>query len=459
MNIPIRRSYCPHCGYKVEVQFDQIAASVHEDAAARRGKQIELYLQFALAIVILAGVIIWCVNDYFEGQVRFDGELTPYVQAPPAAVPPLKPPASAYSDPFRFRPFGEAPVRGFGHRQEPFRSQLRNANGGDANTERAVSQALAFLSRKQNADGSWPVSARELPLEKDQDKTTATQWGRVGVSALALLAFLGDGHSWLPDAAGVEKSRYRDTVRKGVAFLLGEQDKTSGLVGPKEGNFMYNHGMATLALAEAYGMTGDPVVGESARKAVEYSLRFQREKGGWDYTDRAGLRVDSSVTAWHVQALIAARQAGIHVPQSALDRARKWFLDATDDRGVVAYDSNFDRQIFPSMLGVSLMIRQMLGDHITAPKMRDTREKLSAYLPKIDKAWGDSWKAKDKQDMEKRAVAFDPYRWYFAIYGQFMAGGTEWAEWNRTLKDALVSLQCKDGSFKPNDAWSGYGGI
>ena len=45
---------------------------------------------------------------------------------------------------------------------------------------------------------------------------------------------------------------------------------------------MYGHGMASIALCEAYGMTQDPKLRGPAQKALDYIVKAQHAPtGGW----------------------------------------------------------------------------------------------------------------------------------------------------------------------------------
>src|SRR5262245_61804020 len=98
----------------------------------------------------------------------------------------------------------------------------------------ACKKALAWLASKQNSDGSWS--------ESRYPHNTA-------ITAFALLAFMSQGH--LPG-----QGEYGPNVAKGAKFLIASSRSDGYLVGSRGGN-MYCHGLATLALAELWGMAGD----------------------------------------------------------------------------------------------------------------------------------------------------------------------------------------------------------
>jgi CRISPR-associated protein Csd2 len=66
---------------------------------------------------------------------------------------------------------------------------------------------------------------------------------------------------------------------------------------------MYNHALATLALAEAYSLSGDARLVEPVQGGVAFLTSAQQPEGGWDYWPHTTHRNDSSITGWAVMAL------------------------------------------------------------------------------------------------------------------------------------------------------------
>ncbi len=157
----------------------------------------------------------------------------------------------------------------------------------DDATKQATTRALEWLARKQNPNGSWSTS--RFP------QNTA-------VTAFALLAFMSQGH--LPN-----QGTYGPEVAKGARFLLAAARPDGYLVGAHGGN-MYCHAMATLALAELWGMTGDDEIKPVLKKAVDLIIRCQNHEGGWRY-EPAPTGADISVTIMQVMALRAAKNSGL----------------------------------------------------------------------------------------------------------------------------------------------------
>src|SRR5690606_6824018 len=85
----------------------------------------------------------------------------------------------------------------------------------------------------------------------------------------------------------------------------------------------YSHGIAALALCEAYGMTGDPALREPAQRAIDFIVNSQhQERGGWRYQPQVSS--DTSVSGWMMMALKSGELAGLIVPQSTYAGINHW---------------------------------------------------------------------------------------------------------------------------------------
>ncbi|MHC4914435.1 MAG: prenyltransferase/squalene oxidase repeat-containing protein [Planctomycetota bacterium] len=308
----------------------------------------------------------------------------------------------------------------FGYRDGGGRKRAVARFGGSPATESAVEAALRWLARHQDPDGSWKSAKWE------GHKGTVP-----GVTGLAVLAFLGAGYT--------EKSgKFRDNVRRGVKWLIDNQ-RDDGAIGvkysePWHGSFGgYNHPIAGLALAEAYGMAKNPEVGKAAQKAVDYSLSAQGNYSGWRYKPQQ--KADISVTGWYVMQMKSARIAGLKTDNVAFQGALKFADECTNDEGMVGYQNN--KRVAPSLTGVGMVIRQFIGMQRTEKVMIQgggvlTEEK---NLP--------AWDAKNGKSVVGGAVTF--YHWYYGTLAMFQMGGDGWRKWNTELKKTLLPNQCKGG--------------
>jgi hypothetical protein len=125
--------------------------------------------------------------------------------------------------------------------------------------ESMYTKGLRFLSSSQTAEGNWPDRTGSEP----------------GVVGLCVLAFLGHGED-------PNHGPYADNIRNGLNFILRQQSDANGYIGSS----MYNHGFATLALAEAYGVVQDQRLAPALQKAVDLILSAQgrNPRGAWRYT-------------------------------------------------------------------------------------------------------------------------------------------------------------------------------
>ncbi len=176
----------------------------------------------------------------------------------------------------------------------------------DEKTKAAVDKALKWLADQQAGDGSW---------------------GNTAITSFAMLALMSNGN--VPN-----EGPYGKEVSKGVRYLLACARDDGYLVGPRGGN-MYCHGMATLALTQVFGMTGDEDVKKVLKKAVELIVRTQNPEGGWRY-DPSPTGADISVTIMQVMALRGAKDSGLHVPDRTMDNAVE-YINRCRDRASGGY--------------------------------------------------------------------------------------------------------------------------
>ena len=271
----------------------------------------------------------------------------------------------------------------------------------------AIDSGLAFLARTQNDDGSW----------------TSPRYGRhVGVTSLACLAFMADGH--LPG-----RSEYGDHVARGLSFVL-QNSTESGLIAADTSHGpMYGHGFATLFLGEIYGMTGDDRVREPLAKAVRLIVRTQNQEGGWRYNP-VPYDADLSVTICQVKALRSARNAGISVPKETIDRAIQYVRKCQDPSdGGFRYMIGMGPSAFPrSAAGVAaLFYAGSYGD------------------PALDR--GLKYLDREAVRHVRGGSGHYFYGHYYAAQALFIAGGEHWAGYFPKVRDEYVSRQQEDGRW------------
>lgn len=306
------------------------------------------------------------------------------------------------------------------------REALLREGGGDDSTEGALHRALAWLARHQSADGTW--SARDFPKRcRDRPCGGAAENDYVeATTALGLLPFLGAGNTHA-------EGKWRATVRRGVRALVGRQkDDGSWGTDPRRA---YATAMATLALAEDYGMTGSPQLREPAQRAVDFWARTQSGSGGWRYAPGDG-EADSSVTGWVAVALVGARRAGLDVPQRTMLGCRAWFQSRTSPDGSVGY--TLPGSGTASMLGTGLFVETLLGSDAASPRLRATADQLAHRLPRLPAS---------ERDPAAEFGPADPMHWFYGGLAAFQRGGDLWTVWELRLRDTLLPSQERDGDL------------
>ncbi len=179
--------------------------------------------------------------------------------------------------------------------------------------EQMYVKGLRFLSSSQTENGNWPDRNGSEP----------------GVVGLCVMAFLAHGED-------PNHGPYAKNIRTGIQFILENQNETNGYIGSS----MYNHGFATLALAEAYGVLRDDKVALSLKNAVELILSAQERnsRGAWRYTPDSQ-DADTTVAGAQMVALYAARNAGIPVPEEALKKGHAFMRRCRASDGGYGYTS------------------------------------------------------------------------------------------------------------------------
>jgi hypothetical protein len=333
-------------------------------------------------------------------------------------------------------------------RNAPGRLGLIEWQGGNAQTEAAVAAALAWLARVQSLDGRWDANRFGAGQEQKvlgHDRGGAGQNADTGVSALAVLAFLGAGHSH-------QHGEYQDTVKRGLEFLLRSQAADGNLFG--EATLyaqMYCHSMATFALAEAQAMTGDARLQPAVAKAVAFCLRAQHTAtGGWRY--RPNEIGDTSQLGWQMMALASAERAGVDVPSHTWTRVGRFLRSVRrgTQGGLASYrpDGPATTSMTAEALYCRLLLEEMGGERIDEPAASEATRALLAALPNSDRV--------------------NLYYWYYATLALHHrsqaneADAAAWRSWNDALTAALLETQLAAGSdagsWDANTVWGGYGG-
>jgi hypothetical protein len=283
-------------------------------------------------------------------------------------------------------------------------------------------KGLAFLAKTQRSDGTWP---------NEYGNTT-------GIIGAAALAFMGAGHT--PDSG-----EYGINVARCMQFLV-RNAQPNGLLFKQgmDGAPMYHHGLATLALAEGWGMTQDKAVRDVVKRAADLIVSTQNAEGGWRYQPMVE-SADLSATVMQLMALRACKDAGVYVPKEAIDQGIAYVkrchnpIDHGRDGGF-AYtpggESGFART------GAGVLSLQVAGNY-RAGEVKQGVQYLLQFKPL------------GTRDPE---AAFYHYGQYYAAMGIYQAqsvgewGKKAWKAWYPAITKSLIESQHANGNWP-----AGYG--
>jgi hypothetical protein len=347
----------------------------------------------------------------------------------PLAAPPMSPDLTAAPSEGFFSDV-EAPSIGWAlsGRQEGRKDALLKAYGGTKTTQDSVNAALRWLKAQQGRGGFWSLRGPYADGARSENRQAAT--------AMATLAFLGDGHSHVKDGP------YRQTVAKALRALLNSQQDDGEFFTDEtpSSHRLYTHAQCTIAMCELYAITEDSQARESARRAIEYCVENQASQGGWRYDP--GHDSDMSVTGWFVMALQSARMAHIEVPTVTLHRVTKFLDSVSGDQGS-RYSYTPERSATAPMTAEALLCRQYLGWKRDDPRLLRGVE----YLAQHPVNWNSP----------------NVYHWYYAAQVMHHMGGEHWVEWNKVMRQVIPENQEREGpergSWDPDgDAWGSSAG-
>ncbi|HVS34131.1 MAG TPA: prenyltransferase/squalene oxidase repeat-containing protein [Gemmataceae bacterium] len=306
----------------------------------------------------------------------------------------------------------------------------------------AIARGLAYLASHRNRDNSFG---------------TGGYTGNVAVTSLAALAFMAGGSQ-------PNRGPYGQIVADALRFVL-KQDNRRGnhpgfLYNVDDGTArcpMYSHGFGTLLLAETSGMVQDPALSEEVNRklheAVQLILKCQNSAGGWRYNPEA-IDADISVTICMIMALRAARNAGVVVPKSTVDRCVQYVMDCQDHRfGYFHYQKEggggSDSEAFArTAAGVVALCSAGYYLQTDVSQIKDPVEHERAENAVRGIKLGLDF-------MQRNPPVGGPrlrdihyfYGHYYATQAMWAAGGEYWKRWYPFIRDELIGLQASDGSW------------
>jgi uncharacterized protein YfaS (alpha-2-macroglobulin family) len=297
----------------------------------------------------------------------------------------------------------------------PLLAQQNDSPELTSKASQAIDRGLKHLLATQRPDGSWAST-------EEGDRAVA-------ITALALMSFMARAEFPGSGPNG-------DALNRAKEWLLKKaKDSPDGYMGTT----MYEHGLATLALTEIWGMTKDKKDDDAIQKAIEAAvnviLRSQNEGGGWRYQPQMDAGQDTSVTVMVFIALASARQAGIVVPNETIAKVVKYFESATSQKtgGFNYVPTGVQKNDSIACTGGGAYAAQLAG-------ARGSEMVLSALRFLKERAPG----------IIENNFGHYYYGHYYAVQAMVQAGDEHYAAWYPQIRDALIQKQGTDGSWNEN---------
>jgi len=319
-------------------------------------------------------------------------------------------------------PIGEGRGGGYGSLGKPgpgsfygrsgaTKENLLRDGGGTTASEAAVAKGLDWIVRHQAHDGHWSIDGFHQTA-RCTCENRGSHNNDIAGTAFGLLPLLGAGYTHKADKKN--PNQYQKNVLAALNYLIRKQNKRTG----DFGGGMYSHGLASIAMCEAYALTQDPLLKRSAQAAIKYIVYAQHSEGGWRYGPKQ--QGDTSVVGWQVMALKSAQMANLDVPARVMKKAQDYLDNCMSDQDY-GY-GYFGKGSTPTMSAVGLLCRQYIqGWGPSSPRMsKPVKTWLMNNTPKSGK---------------------NMYFYYYATQVLHHFGGESWDKWNVAMRDTLIKEQ------------------
>jgi len=284
----------------------------------------------------------------------------------------------------------------------------------------AIDRGLEYLVSKQSRVGAWPDPSHQ-----------------VAITALAGTALICSGST-------TTQGPHAKAIRFCVDFIL-SQCRRNGLIGSsREQRYTYGHGFAMLFLSQVIGEEEDVDRREELVQVLEragkFSVNAQTKAGGWGYVS-GGNFDEGSTTITQVQGLRGCRNAGIVVPKSVIEKAKKYIYKCQNSDGGIKY--SFDSgggDSRPAITAAALAALYNAGDY------------ESKYVPPM-------W-AYCKRNLHDVGSSANESWWHYSYlyYSQvvYRRGPDVWDPFRDQLVKRLLRKQKDDGRWETKDMESIY---
>lgn len=287
------------------------------------------------------------------------------------------------------------------------------SEGGTEQCEDAVVKSLDWLQATQKPDGSW------------------TNDHPVAMTGLALLAYLG--HCETP-----QSQKYGETVLKGITYLIDIGMKNDGRLSNKDATsiqWVYDHGIATYALAEAYTFCNQlkiniPNLDTVTKQAGDMIMQGQNDDGAWLYKFASGSGGDNSVGFWQIQAMKACKHTALWPASKFTKPSREalvWLDKVQGSDGAIGYRNNPGQS--PGLTGGGVLAFQMWDRGSSS----EAKNGVKYVAENSEFEWGQE--------------SSNLYYHYYNAQAMINHGGKEWQDYNLRFRDSLLKAQNPDGSW------------
>ncbi len=306
----------------------------------------------------------------------------------------------------------------------------------------ATAGAMNWLARHQNTDGSWGCGPKGFAHQCKDKSCTKPLWKEaeeskepvavppeypMAATAFGLLPYFAAGQTH--ETAGTRKG----VVSRGLNWMMRNQNTKTGQLGTGS---MYEHGLATIALCEAYGLSKDRRLQLPAQAAIAFIEDAQNDtSGGWHYSPNPSTVGDTSVVGWQLMALKSGDMAGLKVNPQTLVKAKLFLKSVAKGKSGGLFSYSPESGATPTMSAVGLLCNQYGGMKRTEPAMIEGQAYVMANLP---------------------GAEGNPYFFYYATQVMHNLPGSEWDTWNRDARRFLIKSQIKSNDCD-NGSWNSVG--
>jgi len=298
-------------------------------------------------------------------------------------------------------------------------SAIRYGRGVPSAVRLINKRSLAFLAATQKEDGAWPGA-----------KNSGS-----AITGICVMAFMASGGD--PDFGP-----YAENIRRALRRIIQDQNAQTGHITGGGHGSMYHHGFAMLALSEAYGVVNErllwkgsevPVegrrtVGQALELAVRCALTAQKKNpfGAWRYSPDSQ-DADTTVSGTVLMGLLGAKNAGIEVPNEAIEKALNFFKLNTMRDGNVSYQ--------PAQSHGDGICRASIATLVYAVGKRKDLPEYKAAAAFI--------KSRIDQDISQHPF----YTRYYMAQALFQSDLEAWKAWNQRIIEKLGKMQKANGSI------------